>query len=171
MSSLPDNVRSFLDKAASAYGKSKEEDFHQFMWSTCCEIASPIEQMFLIGLNLVAEINIVNIGIAKGFVDDNDHLLVIPQWNVGKYKVDFAIRRHPVDIIVCVELDGHDFHDRNESQRRYEKRRDRLLTSKGYKVLHFTGSEVVQDPCAVALEAFNLACDSSEFTIHPFEGP
>lgn len=165
--SIPNNVVAFLDRASSVYGKHKEDEFSQFMWSMCCEIQSPIEQLFLIALNLVCETNLVDIGIASDFNDKSDDLLVIPQWNVGNYRVDFALRQHPVDKIVCVELDGHAFHDKNERQRRYEKARDRFLVKSGYSVIHFTGAEVVKDPCAVALEAFNLATELSHISTHP----
>lgn len=36
-------------------------------------------------------------------------------------------------------------------------------------VLHFTGSEIVKDPCAAALEAFNLATGLAHVAIHPLK--
>lgn len=81
---------------------------------------------------------------------------VIPQWPIGKYRADFAIRGPYSDKIVCVELDGHGFHDRDERQRRYEKRRDRFFVARGHAVLHFTGAEVVEDPCGAVVEALGL---------------
>ncbi len=174
-SKIPTNVSAFLHKAADAYGSYKQEEFSQFMWSMCCDIKSPIEQLFLIAINLVAEVNIVPIAIGKELndLDDdlahNTDLLVIPQWSVGKFKVDFALCQQPSGKIVCVELDGHAFHDRDERQRRYEKSRDRFLTARGYSVLHFTGAEVVNDPCVVATEAFNLVTGLGDVTVHPFE--
>ena len=172
---VPQNVFEFLNRASDRYGRFHADTFSQWMFSECYSyIQSPIEQLFLIAINLVAEINFVPIGIVgtvvKGsFNDDSDTLQVVPQWSVGKYRADFALRRHPIDKIVCVELDGHDFHDRDERQRRYEKSRDRFFTAQGYSVLHFTGSEVVKDPCAVAIEAFRLATDFGEDVQHPFD--
>jgi len=167
---IPENVSKFLARASDVYGRYKADEFSQFMWGECSRIQSPIEQLFLVAINLVGEVNFVSISIAKEkFRDDNDDLLIIPQWQVGKYRADFALRRHPLDKIVCVELDGHEFHDRTEPQRRYEKTRDRFFTGSGYSVLHFTGAEIVRDPCAVALEAFNLATGLRDVAIHPFE--
>lgn len=169
---IPQNVSDFIFRASSAFGRFKDEEFSQFMWSECSRTESPIEQLFIVAINLVCEFNYITPSITSVFHDDNDNLLIIPQWQAGKYRVDFALRRHPVDKIVCVELDGHEFHDRDERQRRYEKSRDRFLTASGYSVLHFTGSEIVKDPCAAALETYKLASDiqvASDDAIHPFE--
>lgn len=173
---VPENVFAFLDRASSVYGDFKADSFSQFLYSECRDyIASPIEQLFFIAIHLVAEFNFVEIGVVgtvvktAKFNDESDALLIIPQWQAGKYRADFALRQHPNDKIVCVELDGHEFHDRNERQRRYEKARDRFFTASGYSVLHFTGAEVVRDPCACALEAFNLATGLKEVSTNPME--
>lgn len=166
---IPDNVSEFLWKCGDVYGAIKNDEFSMTLWSDCCRIESPIEQLFFIAIHLVAAANIVDLEIAEQFADENDNLLIVQQWKVGKYRIDFALRRHPTDKIVCVELDGHEFHDRDERQRRYEKARDRHLTASGYSVLHFTGSEVAKDPCAVALEVFKLATGLDSVAIHPFE--
>lgn len=166
----PDNVIAFIDKASEAYGRSKADEFNQIIWQECLGIKSPIEQLFLVAIHLVAEVNLVPVAVASEFRDDNEgHLLIVPQWRAGKYRVDFALRQHHIDKIVVVELDGHKFHDRDERQRRYEKTRDRFFTVSGYGVLHFTGAEIVKDPSAAALEAFNLATGLSNFSIHPFD--
>jgi hypothetical protein len=169
MNEIPNNVMAFLDRASKAYGDFRREEFNQYMWMQARGVSSPIEQLFLIAINLVAEFNYIDINQVDSFSDANDDLLIIPQWSVGKYRVDFAIRRHPIDKVVCIELDGHDFHDRNEPQRRYEKARDRFLTAAGYSVLHFTGSEIVKDPCAAALEAVNLASGMGHVATNPFD--
>jgi very-short-patch-repair endonuclease len=88
-------------------------------------------------------------------------IYIHPQDQVEKYRVDFVIYQHgigPDEIFgpVIVELDGHDFHDKDKHQRSYEKARDRFLVKKGYRVLHFTGSDVVADPFKVAYEALEM---------------
>jgi very-short-patch-repair endonuclease len=82
---------------------------------------------------------------------------------IGKYRVDFLIEQiglGPDDIYtpVVVELDGHDFHDKDKRQRSYENERDRFLVKKGFRVLHFTGSDVVADPFRVASEVLEMLC-------------
>jgi very-short-patch-repair endonuclease len=55
-----------------------------------------------------------------------------------------------------VYLDGHDFHYKDKRQRSYEKARDREMVRAGYRVLHYTGSDVVADPLKVAYEALEF---------------
>ncbi len=47
---------------------------------------------------------------------------------------------------VIVELDGHDFHERTPEQARSDKSRDRELQRLGWRVMRFTGREVLDDP-------------------------
>jgi very-short-patch-repair endonuclease len=170
MDELAENVAIFLDKAAVKYGQSQEEKFHQDLWNECRHVNSPIEQLFLIALRLVGEENFVIVRLRDEFSDaDDGDLEVVPQFKCGTYFADFALKSKRPGGLVCVELDGHAFHDRDEKQRRYEKKRDRYFTTKGHRVIHFTGSEVAKDPCAVALEAFNLATGMGDYAIHPFE--
>lgn len=50
-----------------------------------------------------------------------------------------------------------------ECKRRYEKQRDRFLTKQGYKILHFTGTKIWNDPMSVAAEVISfLTGDSTE---------
>ena len=89
-------------------------------------------------------------------------LYITPQAKIGTYRVDFLIearclgRSGDVYAPVIVELDGHDFHDKDKRQRSYEKARDRFLVKRGYRILHFTGSDVVADPFKVAYEALEM---------------
>lgn len=170
---VPTNVIQFLTDASKTFGRHKEEEFSQFMWSLCQDhIESPIEQLFMVAINLVSEVNQVEISFGEAMrADAGGALLLVPQCRIGKYKIDFALRYafKPDPKTVCIELDGHDFHDRNEIQRRYEKARDRFLTANGYAVLHYTGTEVFRDPIGVALEAFRLATRMGEAAIHPKE--
>jgi len=60
-----------------------------------------------------------------------------PQIEVGPYRVDFAVPERKL----LIELDGHDFH-KTRQQRTYDAKRDRYLIKDGWRVLHFTGSEI-----------------------------
>ena len=66
------------------------------------------------------------------------------QREIGKYRVDFFVII-PYKQGIIIECDGHDFHEKTKEQAKYDKQRDRFLMSKGYKVLHFTGSEIYND--------------------------
>lgn len=69
-----------------------------------------------------------------------------PQFKIGSYRVDFVAKNSCEGLSVIVECDSQQFHDRTEKERRYEKQRDRFLQEKGYRIFHFTGSEIFQMP-------------------------
>ncbi len=91
-------------------------------------------------------------------------LHISTQAKVGKYKVDFLISSSdgPQPNQIVVELDGHDFHDKDKYQRAYEKARDRFLIKKGLRVFHYTGSEIFSDPFAAAHEVLAFLGATSE---------
>lgn len=62
---------------------------------------------------------------------------------------------------VIVELDGHDFHERTPEQAQSDKSRDRHLQTLGWKVLRFTGREVLRAPRACLHEVERLAAQAS----------
>lgn len=82
---------------------------------------------------------------------------------IGQYRVDILIDDTTVPgarRLMVVECDGHDFHEKTKEQARRDKQRDRFLQSKGFKVLHFTGSEIWADPEKCAAEIIDeLACN------------
>lgn len=160
---IPGNVWEFLDRAAADAGRIEADRFGQDMHSMIVEghgIASPIEQMFYIALRVMARANFVEInpesvdGKTLGF-----GVYVTPQAGVGNYRLDFLCERtnfygQKVNA-VGVELDGHDFHDRDKAQRSYEKARDRFFAREGLILLHYTGSDLVADPYRVAHEVLD----------------
>lgn len=167
MAEITQDVMAYLGKISDAYGTFKADCFSQDMFCTFTEgddIKSPIEQLFFIAARFVAETNFT------AFNPDSEWDALTkqdipgvgihcwPQVKIGNYRVDFAIRLERLFVgsrakdarKVIVELDGHAFHDKDKHQRAYEKARDRFLTTQDYRVLHFTGSEVVADPLRVA---------------------
>lgn len=63
-------------------------------------------------------------------------------------RLDFEITVNRGTIVsgpLCVEIDGHDFHERTKEQATRDKSRDRMLGLAGYTVFRFTGSEVFAD--------------------------
>ena len=128
---------------------------------------SPIEDMFWIAMNAmcVADYEDFNPSpeLRKGEAVFPPGIYVYPQKKIGTFRVDFFVFREPhVEVQrtppIVVELDGHDFHDKDKKQRAYEKSRDRFLVKQGYRVLHFTGSEIVADPFKAAYEVMCLLC-------------
>lgn len=158
----------FLDKTSELVGRIEAEEWNQ---NTFCElvegeIQSPIEELFYIAVKAMCRAAYVTVNPEpfqrkNGEWDNYPGIFVIPQFQVGKYRVDFKLVQHnlaPGDIYgpLVVELDGHEFHDKDKRQRSYEKARDRFLTRQGFKVLHFTGSDVVKDPFKVAHECLDM---------------
>ena len=145
------NIIAYSKKIAKMVG-----DYHQTCWEEQLTghlldgIDSPIEQLFFMAL----------LGIVECSPPLNDKVFILSQFKIGTYIVDFLVfyrdTGHEGPRIV-VECDGHEFHDKNEKQRRYEKKRDRYLTSAGYKVLHYTGKEITDDPMSAAKEVLMAA--------------
>lgn len=107
-----------------------------------CE--SPIEKAFLLAIEAFTLIS-------EGFE-------VYPQYQIGKYRVDFLIccSDGNTERKLIVELDGHQFHEMNESQRRYEKERDRYFQFAGFKVFHYTGRQVIANPFKIVMECIKI---------------
>ena len=103
--------------------------------------------------------------------------ILIPQFGVGRYRVDFLIGRIGYDVIfeknedgvigegteilrkypwIIVECDGHDYHERTKEQAAHDKSRDRFLVAEGYRVMRFTGYEIYRDPLKCAREVYLL---------------
>lgn len=161
---IVNTVWSFLDRAADLHAASARERFVDAMHSQMLErgMESPLEDLFWIACSVLC------LGYLNPDQDPNygwpSGVYLDAQVVIGDYRVDFVLRRvvsknafDPVQPApVVVELDGHDFHDKDRRQRGYEKARDRYLVREGYRILHFTGSEVVADPLKVAYEALQL---------------
>lgn len=164
---LADNVYAVLDKASAMYGRMQEENFNIFRWQELTDgpMTSPIEQIFWIACFLQAasvgnEVNQLHF-VGNGKWERARGIHLTPQYQIGKYRADFLLEQIgicPEEIYrpVVIELDGYAFHDRDKRQRSYEKKRDREIQRAGFKVLHFTGSDVVGDPWRVAYEALEF---------------
>lgn len=165
---IADNVSKFLADATDTYSRIKADQFSQGVFCELLEsgIASPIEDIFYIACNVwcaseFIELNPSHFCGASGVIEEGYGVFIEPQKQIGKYRVDFLLSQNGIGpkehlTPVIIELDGHDFHDKNKLQRAYEKARDRFLVKAGYKVLHFTGSEVVLDPYKVTHEALSM---------------
>lgn len=87
--------------------------------------------------------------------DERRETILHAQHAVENYRLDFAFTRG--ETRVAIELDGHEWHERNKTQAGNDKSRDRALQRLGWKVLRFTGSEIWKDPCSCVAEAVEMA--------------
>jgi very-short-patch-repair endonuclease len=176
---IENNVIAFLDKASTLYSNMKAEGFSQWMYTAMIEdgIQSPIEDLFFIAFNAMAESSFSEVNPPYLFnnIDATTScgrgVYIKPQYKINKYKVDFMIHSHGIApeeycTPVVIELDGHDFHDKNKQQRAYEKSRDRHIVKSGFRILHYTGSEIFADPFKAAYE---VLCMIGAFGSSPLE--
>lgn len=170
------NVLSFLDKTSQDIGDMYANRFYDCIKTDLHEkgISSPIEDIFYIAINYECHKSERLINPYPEYDLENrcviypDGIYVYPQHKVGKYRVDFLVTYQSGDKLteIIVELDGHEFHDKNKKQRAYEKARDRYLVQQGYAVFHYTGSEVVANPSLIANEVIDEITKISKIN-HP----
>ncbi len=106
------------------------------------ECESPIEELMFVALTLC--------GVGRCIQVDQ-------QVEIGDHRVDFQLTTCDDEgclLLVVVECDGHQFHEKTKEQARRDKARDRELTAQGYTVFRFTGSEVWTNAAACAEEVY-----------------
>lgn len=131
---------------------------------------SPIETAFAVAFEWVCRYYFMDFYIQKdGLLLDAENLhngsnswvYMEPQAKISEFRVDFLItfstghRKHQNMIVEC---DGHNFHDRTPEQASRDRERDRSLTSSGYRVYRFTGTDLNRRPieCVTELAEFIL---------------
>ncbi|AWH86331.1 hypothetical protein HYN59_14985 [Flavobacterium album] len=99
--------------------------------------------------------------VVDNFIWNSYHLSL--QAGFPNYKVDGKSIRADI-LIWCpgnekvkliVECDGYQYHSSKESFER-DRKRDRLLKSKGYDVVRFSGTEIYRDPVKVSDDLYDL---------------
>lgn len=158
--------------------------FLDYCSSVLMRCQSPIEQLLAIGFLAVAHTDNAPLNFhlepcpgdecppstapGQRFLCSLDEFVVTPQFQIGDYRVDFLVKTC-MDIrddlkytaSVVVECDGHDFHERTKQQAAHDRKRDRFIQSKGYKVLRFTGSEIWANSFACAKEVMKHLTDDT----------
>lgn len=69
------------------------------------------------------------------------NLNFIEQASIGPWSIDFYLPEH--DIVI--EADGEFWHSSTKAKMK-DRRKDAWLQNKGYKVFHFTGKEIIENP-------------------------
>lgn len=163
---LEDDVEKVLNSFSELVGRAENHSFHVDLSNECfdCELESPIEKIFLIAFKAVGRIN-------GHFHEIGQSVSIDPQKKIDKYRVDFEValihwEKSQTIRRAVVECDGHEFHDRSEPERRYEKQRDRYLQSLGYRIFHFTGKEIKDDPVSTVSEVLAFLTGESKKEIY-----
>ncbi|MGY3359766.1 very-short-patch-repair endonuclease [Bradyrhizobium sp. GM0.4] len=93
----------------------------------------------------------------------DDLSLILPQFDWGPYRIDFAIRLPKYRFkYLFIECDGHDFHERTKEQAARDRVRDREIQKAGYPVLRFTGSEIHRNAGACGQQIIDFINDRYE---------
>ena len=137
------DIKQFLEEKSNNIASSWSSDIVSTIEG--CKITSPIEQKFYIEWNFQA-----------GYM--GDEFMIQPQHiiKVGnkEYRVDFWIYCEVIyqaeetklsvpDFIV--ELDSHIWHEKTPEQAEKDKQRERNLVSAGYKIIRFSGREIMKN--------------------------
>lgn len=73
-------------------------------------------------------------------------LHIRPQCRIGRATVDFLLELHcGATVLLAVECDGHDFHEKTKEQARRDKARDRAIQAASVPIFRFAGSEIYAD--------------------------
>jgi len=179
---IPKNVRLFLEERANAQAIGNYssllceiEEQLEILEEKETPMVSPVEQMFFI------EWYARRYG--RDTADVEDRFDLMPQYQLehltGKYRLDFSVEfltgvvNCPTDSVynhreleifekvraplLGIEIDGHEWHERNKEQAQRDKSRERFLVANGWKILRFTGSEVFKDSGKCVTETIDCA--------------
>lgn len=114
---------------------------------------SEIELMLLVGFELQNLLykridRPVSIIVREGdqFSFDDAYMIIRPQFQWERYRIDFRIDVANLGYPVFVECDGHDFHERTKEQAERDRSRDRAIQAANIPIIRFTGREIYRDP-------------------------
>jgi very-short-patch-repair endonuclease len=172
-------VLACLDRCADLVGRHEKDGFDQDVFCEYGDLAieSPIEQLFYTAFKTVLKLNYLPLhdAVAVNGVGATYGMLIQPQWAIQSYRVDFHIswlgyapHQNPASKCVVVECDSQQWHERDEKERRYEKRRDRELIKLGLHTFRFTGKEIKEDPFAPAIEVCQFLTGSRYDDFHSY---
>lgn len=125
----------------------------------CKVMAKPRSDNNEAGAEVAVECSFPRLG--KGYEQTLFSYLLEPQEEIGPYKVDFGLMMQCQITFECprlaIEIDGHEWHEKNKEQAASDKRRDRELLARDVSVMRFTGSEVYRNPRACVEEVFKAS--------------
>jgi hypothetical protein len=153
-----------MEKRVKKYLEEKSQEIADEFQEYCenvfidLKIESPIEQIFFIELQYQLE------GL-NADPTETSKLYVMPQYEIStkegeKYRVDFLIYytedvwwmvneetypQYHKDKVLLVELDSFLWHGQTPEQFEKEKKRERDLMNEGYKIMRFSGREIIRD--------------------------
>jgi very-short-patch-repair endonuclease len=162
------NVLSFIEHCSVIVSGYEHDSFSQKLFGDCFDVVtdSPIEQILYCAIKTVLRVNFIHDTPTQLPIGNGNYIIrgveIIPQKKIDNYRCDFEITGFPEKTSVIVECDSQIYHERNEKERRYEKARDRFFVMNGYKVFHYTGSEIVKNAYKIAIEIISYVTGLDE---------
>lgn len=86
----------------------------------------------------------------------------------GDFRADLACLG-PEPVLLAVEVDGHEWHERTKDQAERDKARERRIVSSGWAIARFAGSEVWRAPARCAREVKEML-SSLQLRLEALEG-
>lgn len=131
--------------------------FHAIYGFNFEQCNSPIEVIFKLAFDMIS------------FTEIPEEIYLLPQYEIAvdgrKYFADFVFltdeelyefTRFEHKYRLVIECDGHDFHEKTKQQVAKRNKRDMDLKIAGYDVIHFSGSQIFDDPISCAKDALSL---------------
>ena len=83
--------------------------------------------------------------------------------NGNKRIMDIAVLVYDSDeILFFIECDGFEYHAKTKEQFEYTNKKDREVRLSGYDIIHFTGTEIFNNPLKCACEVFDYGNKKTE---------
>jgi hypothetical protein len=171
----------FVRRHANSAGRYIGEMIAENLWGDLLVFQglchSPIEAIFL--MNWIAHERAMLAH--NGEIPSRADWMLVPQFEVvveaRSYRLDFAVVHRDHERTaglaktgysmpkICIELDGHEFHERTKEQVSARNERDRALQASGWRVFHYSGAEVNAKPMQCAVEVLWHAIDVYETSV------
>lgn len=167
-----DLVSRHLELAADEVGRSARANFADGMQASLHPDSTPESWPFYDSpLEVVWTIWWDAVCLSNGHADRLFHLDMQHEVQSGdrQFRIDFRValidsrlseKLRSTGLLwpkIAVELDGHAFHEKTREQAAYRNMRDRYLQVDGWKVFHFSYSEMTESPVQRVLDVFNFA--------------
>jgi very-short-patch-repair endonuclease len=137
------------------------EPFHAALHRTLQRCGSEVERRLALAF-LVSPGVFTFRPVEDGWIDDRGVELRV-QVPIASFRADFTLSP-----ALAIEVDGRTFHDASPEATDRDRRRDRQLLARGWRVLRFAEREVNENALAVAREAYALA---GEVALEAFRRP
>ena len=132
-----------------------DHDFEEYI-ASC---GSPIEQIFRYAFDIICIENdlFLILDYQDAIVCGDKTYIADFTFDTETYFSDIYKCEHELKLVI--ECDGHEFHAKTKEQVKRGNERDLALKLEGYDVLHFSGSQIYNDPFGCARDTVNYICN------------